>query len=137
MTSLQLTQAQVAALYAHAQRDAPAECCGLLGGVNHTITTIYPLTNTATRPLVEYSAAPAELFAAQRTMRERGETLLGIYHSHPRQAAPLPSLTDIRQAFYPTAVYFIIGLGGNAPVLRAFRLDSNAQSYERVRYHLL
>lgn len=136
MNFLRLTEAQVATLYAHAQSVAPAECCGLLGGVNDTVHTVYQLTNSAAQPLVEYAAAPAELFQAQRQMRERGETLLGIYHSHPRQAAPVPSASDVRQAFYPSAVYFIIGLGGAAPILRAFWLDAAAQSYERVRYHV-
>ncbi len=57
-----------------------------------------------------YEAAPEELFAAQRVMRERGEELLGIYHSHPRSPKPVPSETDVRLAYYPSAIYFIIGL---------------------------
>jgi proteasome lid subunit RPN8/RPN11 len=42
-------------------------------------------------------------------MRMRGEELLAIYHSHPRDAEPVPSETDVRLAFYPNVVYFIIG----------------------------
>ncbi len=133
-TCLSLTAQQVAALYAHARAAQPAECCGLLGGTAGRVQSVYPLRNVARQPLNEYDAAPEDLFGAQRLLRERGETLVGIYHSHPRQATPQPSLTDVRAAYYPSAVCFIIGLGGAVPVLRAFWLDAAAESWERARY---
>ena len=83
-----------------------------------------------------YETAPAELFAAQRRMRARGEELLGIYHSHPRSADPVPSLTDVKLAFYPSAVYFIVGLGGAEPSLRAFRISEREGSWERAEFAL-
>jgi proteasome lid subunit RPN8/RPN11 len=132
---LTLTTQQVAELFAHAQAVAPEECCGLLGGVGGQVGSIYPLRNVAEHPRRAYEAAPDELFAAQRAMRGRGEKLLGIYHSHPGQQEPQPSLTDVRMAFYPSAVYFIIGLGA-AAVLRAFRLDKAAGGWERVEYEV-
>ena len=45
-----------------------------------------------------------------------------VYHSHPRSSDPAPSETDVRLAYYPAAVYFIVGLGGEEPCLRAFRI---------------
>ena len=78
-----------------------------------------PAPQRCLRPKHFYEAAPEDLFAAQRQMRDRGEELLAIYHSHPRSAEPVPSETDVRLAFYPQAVYFIIGLGGPQPVARA------------------
>ena len=127
---------QVTQLLTHAQAVAPEECCGLLGGKEGLIASVYPLPNIAADAQRAYETAPADLFAAQKTMRERGETLLGIYHSHPRQVEPQPSATDVRLAFYPTAVYFIIGLGGSQPILRAFYLDADATSWERIEYVL-
>jgi proteasome lid subunit RPN8/RPN11 len=132
---LTLTTQQIAELFAHAQAVAPEECCGLLGGVGGQVGSIYPLRNVAEQPRRAYEAAPDELFAAQRAMRGRGEKLLGIYHSHPEQQEPQPSLTDVRLAFYPSAAYFIIGLGAEA-VLRAFRLDEAAGGWERVEYEV-
>jgi proteasome lid subunit RPN8/RPN11 len=67
-------------------------------------------------------------------MRERGEQLLGIYHSHPRSADPAPSDTDVRLAYYPSAAYFIIGLAGPQPVIRAFRISEREQRWEPVEY---
>ena len=97
---------------------------------------IYPLGNVSANPLTAYEAAPEDLFRAQREMRDRGETLLGIYHSHPREADPVPSATDVRLAFYPAAVYFIVGLEGKEAVLRAFHLYEGAGRWERVEYRV-
>lgn len=121
-------------MFAHAREMNPAECCGLIGGSKKEARTVYRLRNVACDPLVGYEAAPEELFAAQRLMRERGEELLGIYHSHPRSPTPVPSETDVRLAYYPSAIYFIIGLGSNTETLRAFRISERDASWERVEY---
>ncbi len=116
---------------AHARACAPEECCGLLGGEGNDAASVYPLRNVAPRPSVAYEAAPEELFEAQRSMRARGETLVAIYHSHPRSNEPAPSRTDVRLAFYPEAFYFIIGLGeGGECVLRAFRISEREGRWE-------
>jgi proteasome lid subunit RPN8/RPN11 len=134
--SVSLSSPQIAELFAHAQRVAPEECCGLLGGAGEQARSVYPLRNVAPDAQRAYEAAPEDLFAAQRRMRECGETLLGIYHSHPRQARPVPSATDVRLAFYPSAVCFIIGLGGESPVLSAFCLDPETGSWQAVEYKI-
>ncbi len=123
-------------MFAHARAASPAECCGLVGGHGEQARTIYPLQNVAADPLTTYEGAPVELFAAQRHMRERGEELLAIYHSHPRAVEPVPSATDVRLAFYPAAVYFIMSLGANAEQLRAFRIFAREKRWERVEYRV-
>lgn len=116
--------AQVSDIIAHAREADPYECCGLIGGqADGTAQSIYRLRNLAANPLVTYEAAPEDLFAAQRTMRERGEDLLAIYHSHPRSTDPVPSETDVRLAYYPSAVYLIVGLGNTEPCLNAFSIS--------------
>lgn len=120
-------------MFAHARASSPAECCGLVGGRGRVASNVYRLRNIARDALNTYEAAPEELFAAQREMRARGEELLGIYHSHPRSADPAPSATDVRLAFYPSAIYFIIGFTRDGEgVLRAFRISESAGSWERV-----
>jgi len=121
----------------HARREAPHECCGLIGGRDTRTQTIYPLRNVAADPLVTYEAAPEDLFAAQRAMRDRGEQLLAIYHSHPRAGDPTPSATDVRLAYYPSAVYFIVGLAGEAPCLRAFRISEREGRWESAEYDVV
>jgi [CysO sulfur-carrier protein]-S-L-cysteine hydrolase len=122
-------------LIAFASEASPAECCGLIGGdLDGSAKNIYPLRNVAADKLVSYEAAPEDLFAAQRQMRERGEELLAIYHSHPQSHDPAPSETDVRLAYYPNAVYLIIGLAGRQPVMRAFRISERDEHWEEVEY---
>ena len=131
-----LLRAHVLEMYAHALEAAPDECCGLIGGAVETARaqTVYRLRNRASDARVAYEAAPEELFAAQRSMRQRGEQLLAIYHSHPRSPEPVPSETDVRLAYYPAAIYFIIGLSGTEASLGAFRLSERRGDWERAEY---
>lgn len=121
-------------MFAHARAMSPSECCGLVGGGDERARAVYRLRNVARDTLTGYEAAPEELFAAQRVMRQRGEELLGIYHSHPRSLEPIPSETDVRLAYYPSAIYFIIGLGEGASTLRAFRISERDASWQQVEY---
>jgi [CysO sulfur-carrier protein]-S-L-cysteine hydrolase len=131
---VELLREQVDEMIAHAREASPEECCGLVGGSGGRARTIYRLRNAARDPFTGYEAAPEELFAAQRRMRERGEQLLGIYHSHPRASDPVPSDADVRLAYYPSAVYFIIGLGARLPALAAFRISERDARWEPVEY---
>jgi proteasome lid subunit RPN8/RPN11 len=124
-------------IIAHARDESPQECCGLIGGDTDGIArTIYRARNIASDPLVTYEAAPEDLFAAQRSMRELGEQLLAIYHSHPRAPDPQPSATDVRLAYYPSAVYLIVGLGAAEPCVRAFRISEREEFWESVDYEI-
>src|SRR2546425_9308825 len=124
-------------IIAHARQADPIECCGLIGCEAEHAKNLYPLRNVAVNAHVSYEAAPEELFAAQRQMRERGEQLLAIYHSHPRSVEPVPSETDVRLAYYPSAANLIIGLGGVEPVMRAFLISEREQRWEEVEYAIV
>jgi proteasome lid subunit RPN8/RPN11 len=128
---LEITDDQANDIIAHARAANPCECCGLIGGAENGLAqSVYRLRNLAAQPRVTYEAAPEDLFAAQRTMRERGEQLLAIYHSHPRATDPYPSETDVRLAYYPTAVYLIVGLGNQEPCLKAFRISEREGQWQ-------
>lgn len=130
-----LSLSQLNEIFASANEASPNECCGLIGGKEDgRAQSIYSLRNVATDKTVSYEAAPEDLFAAQRQMRERGEILVGIFHSHPRSIEPEPSRTDVRMAYYPEALYFIIGLAGAEPVMRAFRISELEDGWEQVEY---
>ena len=134
---MQLTATQIEAIIAQARAATPRECCGLIGGSSDgRAQTIYAAKNVAPDPLVAYEAAAEDLFAAQRAMRERGEQILAIYHSHPRATNPEPSPTDVRLAYYPSAVYLIAGLGNDEPCLRAFRIDATGR-WEPIEYEII
>jgi len=137
MPLLQLRREHVDAMIAHARETAPAECCGLIGGISETrAVTLYRLRNVTPHPESAYEAAPEDLFAAQRQMRERGEDLLAIYHSHPRASDPSPSETDVRLAYYPTAKYLIIGLAGSEAIIKAFSISEREHRWQPVEYEI-
>jgi len=135
---LEIGRALVEEMFGHARAAAPEECCGLVGGRGAEAQSVYPLRNVAADARTAYEAAPADLFAARRLMRERGERLLAIYHSHPRSEEPRPSPADVRLAFYPEAVYFIIGFTrGGEGVLGAFRIDEAEGRWERAELRVV
>lgn len=136
-SDFKISQTLLEEMFEHAHSCAPEECCGLLGGEGNGAASVYPLRNVAPRPEVAYEAAPEELFEAQRSMRARGETLVGVYHSHPRSNEPAPSRTDVRLAFYPEAFYFIIGFAeGGGGVLRAFRISERERRWEPAPFEV-
>lgn len=134
---LKLNNTLVDEILAHAVEEGPRECCGLVGGADGKAATVYRTRNVAPHPLVNYEAAPEDLFAAQRAMRARGEELIAIYHSHPRSKDPQPSETDVRLAYYPSAVYLIVGLGSEEPRMRAFRISERAGSWEATEFEIV
>lgn len=135
--NIRLKKAHVEEILLHAREASPHECCGLIGGTDNIATTTYRMRNIAADSLVAYEADPEDLFAAQRAMRERGEQLVAIYHSHPRSSDPEPSATDVRLAYYPSAVYFIVGLAGAEPGLRAFRISERDGHWKPAEFEVL
>lgn len=137
MSDLRLRRTLVEGMKAHARAAAPEECCGLVGGRAGEAASVYHLRNVSDAPTVAYDVAPEELFNAQRLMRARGETLVAVYHSHPRSAEPAPSTTDVRLAFYPSAIYFIIGFDtAGECVLRAFRIFEREGRWESATFEV-
>jgi proteasome lid subunit RPN8/RPN11 len=64
---------------------------------------------------------PVEVLAAFRDLDANGWTLGAIVHSHPA-TPPMPSPTDLREAFYPEALMLIVSFAAVPPVMRAWRL---------------
>lgn len=130
--TLRLPPVLVAALWAHAERDAPRECVGALGGAfagqEAQALALYPLANVSPDPERTYLADPGHLLRALRAMEAAGLTLVGLYHSHPRGPAG-PSGTDTRLAAYPVP-YVIADL--RTRTLRAYRLPEGSPVALRV-----
>lgn len=108
----------------------PLESCGLLAGRGLSATHFIPITNRLASA-TEFDMEPAELIAALRSLRTNGESLLAIFHSHPRGPA-VPSARDIDRAWYPESAHIIVSLASaETPEVRAFRiLDGEAVEIE-------
>jgi proteasome lid subunit RPN8/RPN11 len=111
-------------LLTEARKDPAIECCGLLGGREGTVTSIYPAANHLARATA-YEIAPMDLFRLMREIRAAGEEFVGIYHSHPA-GENRPSARDVELAYYPEVAYIIVsplGVAAANPV-RAFSIQS-------------
>lgn len=111
---------------------APAvEVCGLVGAREGEPVSHYPISNVSPDPRIRYEMDPAELIGTFRTMREAGESLFAIYHSHP--SGPLsPSPTDIAEAAYPEAIHLIAGPRQGRIELAAYRIDGDGVTQLRL-----
>lgn len=92
-----------------AQISPDLEVCGLIGSKNSLPSSCYPVKNSAEHPQQRFQLDAAEQIAAMAKMRDQGEQLFAIYHSHP-SAPATPSITDLELASYPEALYLIISL---------------------------
>jgi proteasome lid subunit RPN8/RPN11 len=108
------------AILQQARRELPNESCGLLLGQAESIVEYYPMTNADHSP-EHFSFLPQEQFAALRHARGKGLKVTANWHSHPSSPSR-PSEEDIRLAYDPTILYFILSLAADEPVLNAFRI---------------
>jgi [CysO sulfur-carrier protein]-S-L-cysteine hydrolase len=123
MLSSLLIPRQIAdSVIAHAQADAPNECCGFLAGKNGEIIHWFPLSNAAKSPTTRFESSPESTFATTKEMRRLGVEILAVYHSHPTSIAA-PSSTDREWNYSADVVNVIVSLIVQPPQLRAWQID--------------
>src|SRR5579884_890527 len=110
---LRIARHHVNEMIAHARREAPDECWGLLAGRDGRVLGVFPCANgadPADRPF-RYATEPRSQREADEAIGARGWQILGIYHSHTH-TQPFPSPTDIAEAnpFLGDIVYVLVSL---------------------------
>ncbi|MEI6068549.1 MAG: M67 family metallopeptidase [Methylococcaceae bacterium] len=106
-----------------AQISPDFEVCGLIGSKNGLPTHCYPIKNAAEHPQQRFLLDAGQQISAMTTMRELGEALFAIYHSHPTAPA-IPSTHDLELAAYPDALYLIISLNTKGILeMRGFKIN--------------
>jgi proteasome lid subunit RPN8/RPN11 len=84
----------------------PEEACGILGGIDHMVEDVIPVTNILHSP-TRYRMDPQEQLNAMQQIEDKGHSILGIYHSHVNGLSGL-SATDLNEAYYPEAAYLVL-----------------------------
>lgn len=119
---IQITRKLANQLLHLAQMSPDFEVCGLIGSKNGIPTSCYPIKNIAEQPQQRFLLDPSQQITAMTTMRESGEELFAIYHSHPTAPAT-PSATDLQLASYSEALYLIISLNTKGILeIRGFKI---------------
>jgi proteasome lid subunit RPN8/RPN11 len=113
---LRIPQAALDQLRRHGEETYPNECCGvLLGkleGTARRVSSVARCGNTRSdSPRNRYNIDPRELIRIQRQARERGEDVVGFYHSHPDHPARW-SATDLAEAHWVGCSYVITAIEG-------------------------
>lgn len=120
---MRVPQPMIDEMVAHAREDLPNECCGLIGGSDENAQTLYRARNAFASPF-SYRVDPGDQYRIiEKEMRDRGEELVAIYHSHTKSPA-YPSQTDLNEAVsWPEQTYLIVSLADlEAPDVKAFWL---------------
>src|SRR5688500_823995 len=92
----------------------------MIASADGRAVAVHRARNTAASPF-RYEMDGKAQYRIQTAIEDAGLELGAIYHSHTR-SAPYPSQTDINLAFYPDAVYVIVGVAGEEPELRGYRI---------------
>ncbi len=123
MQKLKLRATHLEEILSHARQGSPYEVCGLLGGQAEEVQEVYPIENTE-RSTVSYFMDPKQQLQAMKAMRQKGQKMIGIYHSHP-VAEAYPSQKDVNLAFYDDVAYVIVSLMHEPPEVRAFEIKDS------------
>ena len=121
------------AMVAHCLREAPAEACGILGGVAPLVSEFFPLHNVLNSP-TRYLADPKQVVDAVLKLRAISGEFLAIYHSHPKFAA-VPSAADLKMNYYGDLPRIIVSLLSQPADVRVWILAE--ESYKEIFFDIV
>ena len=123
-TALRLQKAALEQLHDHAEKALPLEAVALLfGHVKDTevlVTRLEFLENVAAST-TSFAVDPEREYHLLMEAEERGEEMVGIFHSHP--APPKPSSRDLRNMRLNPVVWAIASKSTGAWETSAFLLE--------------
>jgi len=135
---LKIGQDEYDKLRRHGEETYPHECCGVLLGQidrdgSRLVTSTARCGNTRIdSPQNRYNIDPKELIRVQREGRQRGEDIIGFYHSHPDHP-PMWSQTDLADAHWFGCSYVITNVEkGHATVTNSFELSGSDENDKRL-----
>lgn len=115
-------------IVAHAVRDAPNECCGVIAGRDGSATSVHATENVVASPF-RFEIDGLTLMRLINEFEASGDELAAIYHSHTR-SGPFPSQTDLNfAAMWPGVEWLIVGVPKRGePSVRHYRIEDGTIS---------
>jgi len=111
-------------IVAHAARDAPDECCGVVAVRDGAATAVHAVSNQAASAF-RFEVDGLEMFRLLEQIEATGGELGAIYHSHTR-SEPVPSQTDVNYSFgWPGVEWIIVGVANSdsEPEVRSYLIE--------------
>ncbi len=124
---MKIQRALLDEIVAHAVRDAPNECCGIVAAQDGTATLVHAVENQAASPY-RFEVDGLEMFRLLEQIESQGGELGAIYHSHTR-SEPYPSQTDVNFSHgWPGVEWIIVGVpkNGAQPEVRSYLIGDGA-----------
>jgi len=109
-----------------AEEGYPNEICGIISTKSGKVgDVLYKMKNISDHPRDGFFMDPAEQLKIIKQMRNNGETMCCIYHSHPDVGAYI-SKTDDEMAYYRDVFYLVISVkGGKVDYSKAFYYEND------------
>lgn len=124
---MRIERALLERIVAHARRDFPNECCGMVAVRDGRAVDVYEAVNVAASPL-RFEIDGREVDRWLVAVEDGGDQMGAIYHSHTR-SEPYPSQTDVNFARgWPGVEWLIVGIRREGePVVRSYRIDDDGR----------
>ena len=133
---LQLFEQDCARLQQHAEFCLPDEAVALLFGViienNVFVNRVELMENESKANRTTFSVNPESEYQLLVEAEEIGESLVGIYHSHP--APPEPSATDLRNMRLNPVVWLIASKQTGEWITKAHILEDGSPNEIPIKY---
>jgi proteasome lid subunit RPN8/RPN11 len=123
---LRLSENDLNRLHSHAEQSLPLEAAALLFGRvqdNDVVVSRVELVQNIAESKTSFFVNPETEYRLLVEAEERGEDLVGIFHSHP--APPKPSSSDLHNMRLNPVVWVISSKLTGCWVSRAFILDDD------------
>ena len=135
--ALYITEAARAAIAAHGEQGYPERNLRPAAGQGcrgraRTIRALVPIENSfeADEQYHRFLITPEAMFRAEREARHQRLDVLGVYHSHPNEAAR-PSAYDRDHAAWTVWSYIIVSVrDGQAAEMRAWTLREDRSGFD-------
>ncbi len=131
---IEINQQNIEAITAHAERDYPHECGGMLigrfEGGKKTVVETFPLANAREEEARHNRVLilPKDVMRAERYARENRLDVVGYYHSHPEDFG-VPSQYDLDHAL-PVWSYVIASvLKGKVADIRSWEMENDRSRF--------
>ncbi|MCU1289075.1 MAG: putative metal-dependent protease of the superfamily [Acidobacteria bacterium] len=136
---ISLTKELIEQIEAHAERDYPHECGGMLIGhfdaeKGKSVIELFPMENASAEETRHNRVLilPKDVMRAERYAREKKLDVVGYYHSHPDDKA-VPSQFDLDHAL-PVWSYIIVSvLKGEAVDVRSWQMEDDRSKFNEEK----